>query len=161
VTDQRTPYDVLAVHCPSRRVVKADVLEACAGLENQAVADPPRLAVAAVQDMRFAGPRAREVWRALAAAGTTVYVYGRDLPAYVADGVPGLAIDDDDPLVDVWAFLLVWADGRARAMAASDVGRRTGEPASDDLHRDFDLVMTDDPPLVQECLTELGVGVGD
>ena len=69
--------------------------------------------------------------------------------------------DDDDPLVDVWAFLCVWADGRACAMAGADVGQPGGEPDEDDLRRDFALVETTDPGLVQACLAELGLSTGN
>lgn len=150
-----TPYDVIAENTAPRRVVKAEVLSVCAALEDAALADPPVVAVAAVQDMRFASPRARQVWKQLAEAGTDVRVYGRDLPAYVTDGVPGVTIDDEDPLVDVWAFLCQWRDGRARAMAGSDVGAQADEAGVNDLDRSFDLVETDDPALVTAALGTL------
>lgn len=126
-------------------------------LEARALAEPPRRAVAFVQDMRFASPRAREVWRELAAAGTAVTVYGRDLPAYVADGVPGVSLDEDDPLVDIWAFLVVWPDGRSAGFAGNDVGRGHGVEAVSDRDRDFDLAETEEPGPIRTCLSELGL----
>jgi hypothetical protein len=141
----------------SRRVVKADVFDVTIRLEARAMAEPPQRAVAFVQDMRFASPRAREIWRALAAAGTEVTVYGRDLPAYVIEGVPGISLDEDDPLVDIWAFLVVWADGRAAAFAGNDVGHGPDRHGVADLERDFDLAETEDPDAVRQCLAELGL----
>jgi hypothetical protein len=106
--------------------------------------------------MRFASPRARAIWRSLAAAGTEVTVFGRDLPAYVVEGVAGISLDEDDPLVDIWAFLVVWADGRAAGFAGSDIGRGVQSALSTDLDRDFDLAETEDPAIVGRCLAELG-----
>jgi hypothetical protein len=153
----RTPYQVLAAAGPSRRVRKADVFGATIKLEARALAEPPRRAVALVQDMRFASPRARDVWRELATAGTEVSVFGRDLPAYVTDGVPGVNLDEDNPLVDIWAFLVVWADGRAAGFAGNDVGRGKGADAVADRERDFDLAETEETGPILTCLSELGL----
>jgi DICT domain-containing protein len=113
--------------------------------------------VAVVQDMRFASPRAREVWHALARAGTDVVVFGRDLPAYVTDGVPGVTLDDDDPLVDEWAFLVVWSDGTAAGFAGADVEPGRFSRGAADLDRDFDLVESTDPDVVRVALAELAL----
>jgi hypothetical protein len=152
----RTPYDVIREATSSRRVAKPAVFGVTIRLEARALADPPARAVAFVQDMRFASPRAREVWRELAAAGTDVTVYGRDLPAYVVEGVPGISLDEDDPLVDIWAFLVVWADGRAAGFAGNDIGHGSQSAESTDLDRDFELAETEDPQIVGQCMSELG-----
>ena len=152
MSDSRTPFDVIADASKPRDVLKVDVLAICAHLEDESLADPPRIAVATVQDGRYAGTRARSIWRDLAAAGTEVRVYGRDLPAYVTDGVPGIAIDDDNPLVDIWAFGCEWPYGRGKAMAGADIGPTVGEPGSDDLRRGFRVVETDDPAVVRRCI---------
>jgi hypothetical protein len=148
---------VLAAAGASQRVRKADVFGVTLKLEGRALAEPPRRAVAFVQDMRFASPRARAVWRDLAAGGTEITVYGRDLPAYVADGVPGVSLKEDDPLVDIWAFLVVWADGRAAGFAGNDVGRGQGTDEMADRERDFDLAQTEEPGPILACLSELGL----
>jgi hypothetical protein len=124
-------------------------------LEARALAEPPACAVAFVQDVRFASPRVREVWRALAAAGTDVTVYGRDLPAYVVEGVPGIGLDDDDPLVDIWSLLVVWTDGRAAGFAGNDIDHGGLSAAPTDLDRDFDVAETEDAEIVGQCLSEL------
>jgi hypothetical protein len=147
---------VLAGAGASRRLAKAEMFQVTIRLEARAQADPPAQAVALVQDMRFASPRAREIWRSLAAAGTAVTVFGRDLPAYVTEGVPGVSLDDDDPLVDIWGFLVSWPDGRAAGFAGYDVGRGPDLHQVADLERDFDLAETEDPALVRGCLRELG-----
>jgi hypothetical protein len=152
----RTPFDVIRDGTSSRRVVKPEMFGVTIRLEARALAEPPARAVAFVQDMRFASPRAREVWRVLAAAGTEVTVYGRDLPAYVVDGVAGISLREDDPLVDIWAFLVVWEDGRAAGLAGTDIGHGAHSARSTDLDRDFELAETEDPEIVGRCLSELG-----
>jgi hypothetical protein len=156
MTARRTPYDVICGAAAARRVAKPDLVDITRVLEARALADPPVRVLAFVQDVRFALPRVREVWRRLAAAGTDVTAYGRDLPAYVAAGVAGVCLDDADRLVDVWALLVLWADGRAAGFAADDVGRDLDGPVPDD-QRDFDLAETEDPAVVRECLAELGL----
>jgi hypothetical protein len=151
----RTPYDVIRDSTSSHRVIKPQMFSVTTRLEARALADPPVRAVAFVQDMRFASTRAREVWRVLAAAGTDVTVYGRDLPAYVVAGVAGISLSENDPLVDIWGFLVVWADGRAAGFAGSDIGHGAHTARSTDLDRDFDLTETEDPETVERCLSEL------
>jgi hypothetical protein len=148
---------VISEGTSSRRVAKPQVFGVTIRLEARALAEPPARAVAFVQDMRFASPRAREVWAALAAAGTEVTVYGRDLPSYVVEGVPGISLDEDDPLVDIWAFLVVWADGRAAGFAGNDLGHGAQSARSTDLDRDFELAETEEPRIVGQCLSELGL----
>jgi hypothetical protein len=145
---------VIAAMAAPRRLSRSEVLTVCRDLERRACADPPRRAVAIVQDMRFASPRARDTWRRLAAAGVAVRVYGRDLPAVVTDGVPGRTLDDDDPAVDVWAFCVEWPDGRCDAMAAVDIAPETSrdDPATT---RDFWLVESREPATVRRAFDSL------
>lgn len=140
----RTPFDVLSDSTSVRRASRGEMLSVTKALEGRAVADPPRLAVVCIQDVRFASRRARQVWRTLAAAGTDVTVHGREVPAYLGDGVAGVAIVDSGPLADIWSLLLVWPDGRAAGFAGTDRGA------------DFDLVETEDPDVVQAGVGELG-----
>jgi hypothetical protein len=156
VTSRQTPYDVICAVAGMRRVAKPELLSVTLRLEARALADPPVRALAFVQDVRFAQPRVREVWRSLASAGTQVTAYGRDLPAYVAAGVAGVSLDDADRLVDIWALLVVWADGRGAGFAANDVGRDLDGDRIPDRERDFDLAETEDPRIVGQCLIELG-----
>jgi hypothetical protein len=128
-----------------RRLHRAELLAVTKGLEARALADPPGLAVVFIQDVRCASPRARQVWRMLAAAGAEVVVHGRDVPAYLADGVAGVTIDESGPLADLWSLLLAWPDGRAAGFAGTDLGA------------DFDVAETEDPGLVRMCLGELGL----
>ena len=139
-----TPYDVLRDAASVRRVTRAEMLAVTKALEARAIADPPRLAVVFIQDVRCASPRARQVWRTIAAAGTAVTVHGRDVPAYVADGVAGAAIDGSGPLADLWSLLVEWPDGSAAGFAGTDLGA------------DFDLAETEDADLVRECVRGLG-----
>jgi len=150
-----TPYDVMAPTTPARQLTKRDVLLRCREIEDDALKNTPTRMVALVQDQRFASDRARQVWRAVAAGGGEVTVLGRDLPAFVADGVPGRSLDDDDPLVDVWSVLVQWADGRAAGMAAIDVAVPPGVEGPDDA-RDFSYVETRDPDVIAGCMATLG-----
>ena len=163
MTERSTPYDAVVAVAEPRRLLKSEVLAVCRRLEGEALGDPPAQVVATIQDVRFASANARDIWTRLAAAGTAVTVYGRDLPAYVAPGVPGVALDDDDPLVDLWCLLVRWPDGRAAAMTASDVAGIAGidgEAAVADERRDFDLVATEDPTVVGRCFDALRVPAG-
>lgn len=144
MTSRRTPFDVLREAGAVRRVTRSQLLELTIRLEDRALADPPQVSAICIQDMRFASPRALRVWSSLAAAGTDVTVYGRDVTAYLGAGVAGVAIDDADPLVDVWSFLVVWPDGRAAGFAGTDLGD------------DFDVAESEQPGLVLRCLGELG-----
>ena len=88
--------------------------------------------------------------RRLAAAGTEVTLLARDLQGWVAPGVRGVDLDEDDPLVDEWVVVLPSPD-RPAVLAATDLR----QPAVDDLDRDFAYATSSDPEVVAACAEQL------
>lgn len=124
-------------------------------MELRALGDRPTTVVATLQDVRHLSDRTREVYAAIAARGADVTLYARDLPAYVAEGVRGVSLSDDDPLVDVWSVLV--AGGAAPvAFAAIDCYRAD----SVDMEREFEAARTDNESVVEQCLALLGRPIG-
>jgi hypothetical protein len=89
-------------------------------LEREGLTAPPRVVIACLQDVRYLTAATRGVCSALAAQGSRCQLYGRDLLACLGPGVVGVALNDDDPLVDVWAVVLL-SGTRPVAMAATDL----------------------------------------
>ena len=94
--------------------------------------------------MRHLSPRTRAVYTELAARGTDVVLLARDLQSWIAPGVRGVALDDDDPLVDVWSLVQL---GPTRAVALAAVDLHTPGVVEDDrrfaaaVSRDRDVVV--------------------
>lgn len=113
-----TPYDLVVQGerpCPAS---KDEVLRLTRALEREALAVPGPTG-ASLQDVRYVTERTRAAYARLAEAGAAPVLYARDLPAYVAPGVSGVALDDDDPLVDVWSLVVL--SERPVVMAAVDL----------------------------------------
>lgn len=168
-----TPYDVVVQAERPRRSDKNAVLRLSRALEREALATPGPTG-ASLQDVRYLTERTRTMYARLAAAGSAPVLYARDLPAYVAPGVTGVALDDDDPLVDVWSVVVL--SERPVVMAAVDLhvgGSGTGRPGpglpSVDLlgldpgrpparvgtERDFLVAVSRDPDVAAACLAAL------
>jgi hypothetical protein len=147
-----TPFDVVRGVERPRPVSKADVLRVARALEREALAVPPDTVAASLQDVRYLTPRTRAVYSAIAVTGPRRVLFGRDLPAYIAPGVAGVALDDTDPLVDVWSVVLLSATA-AVALAATDLH----EPAALDTDRRFLLAVTRDRDAVSACLHTLAL----
>ncbi len=126
------------------------MLRVARALEREALAVPPDTVAACLQDVRYLTPRTRAVYSAIAVTGPRRVLFGRDLPAYIAPGVAGVALDDTDPLVDVWSVVLLSATA-AVALAATDMH----EPAALDTDRRFLLAVTRDRDAVSACLHTL------
>ncbi|MBW3631371.1 MAG: diguanylate phosphodiesterase, partial [Gemmatimonadetes bacterium] len=87
----------------------------------------------------------------LAADGSGARLYARGLQAWLAPGVQGVALDDDDPLVDEWVVVLPGTE--PVVLAATDLGL-TG-CADDD--RTFTYGVSHDPHVVAGCGRLLGI----
>ena len=88
---------------------------------------------------------------ALAAAGAPARLHARELQAWLAPGVTGVALDDDDPLVDEWVVVLPGDD--PVVFAATDLR----VPDCEDGDRCFSYGVSRDPAVVQECGRLLGL----
>ena len=144
--DLRTPYAVVSSVERPRPVTKRELVRLSRQLELAAMVRPPRTVAAALQDQRFLTARTREVYRRLATAGADVTLLARGLQSWLAPGVRGVDLAEDDPLVDEWVVVLPAAD-RPSVLVATDLRR------SDvlDLDRDFTYATSRDPEVVAAC----------
>lgn len=142
-----TPYDVLVPRLSPTALSKRLLVARARRLERIALQQPAIRVIATLQDVRHLTDLTRSTYASIAAAGADVTLLARDLPAYVAPGVRGVALTDDDPLVDVWSVLVAGAAG-CLALAAQD-----RHDDADDLAREYDTVETDDAGLVVSCLS--------
>lgn len=141
-----TPFNLVSRDQQPRRAVKSEIMLAARELEQQARLVPPDVAAACLQDVRYLTARTRRSYQLIAAGGTPTTLYAQGLPAYVGPGVLGVALDEADPLIDVWAVLL--AGPQPVALAATDLH----EPDTDDASRPFLLAVSHDPDVVAACL---------
>ena len=144
--DLRTPYAVVTAVERPRPVTKRELVRLSRQLELAAMSRPPRLMAATLQDSRFVTARTREVYRRLAAAGADVTLLARGLQGWLAPGVRGVDLDEDDPLVDEWVVVLP-SPVQPAVLAATDLR----QPSADDLDRDFSYATSSDPQVVAAC----------
>ena len=147
-----TPYDVVARSEVTRPTPKSLLTALCRGLEREALAAPPPVAAVTLQDVRHLTPATLATYAELARAGTAVTMFARGLQAWLAPGVRGVALGDDDPLGDVWSLVFV-GGARPVAMAALDLFTEGVTDAA----RGFRAATTREPQLVEACARVLGV----
>ena len=146
-----TPYELVRRAAPAQDATKAELLGLTRRLERAALQAPPPAVAATLQDARYLTDRTRQVYAALAAAGAPARLHARDLQAWLAPGVTGIALEDDDPLVDEWVVVLPGPD--PVVFAATDL--RT--PGCEDEDRCFSYGVSRDPAVVQDCGRLLGL----
>ena len=146
-----TPYALVSGHEPVREATKRELIVLTRRLERAALAAPPPAVAATMQDARYLTERTRAVYAALAAAGSPGRLFARDLQSWLAPGVVGVALSEDDPLVDEWTVVLPGAD--PVVMAATDL-RLSGRADED---RCFAYAVSRDPEVVQVCGRLLGL----
>ena len=146
-----TPYELVRQAAPVQDTTKTELLRLTRRLERRALQSPPPAVAAALQDERFVTQRTRRVYAALAEAGASARLYARGLQAWLAPGVEGVPLDDDDPLVDQWVVVLPGRD--PVVLAATD--RRLAD--CDDADRSFSYAISSDPHVVASCGRLLGV----
>ena len=144
------PFDRVAASAPVLVADKRELLLRVRDLEARALSTSTTCAVACLQDARFVTPWTRDVYRTLASRGARVLMFGRGLRAYVDEGVQGIDLDDDDPLVDQWAVVFEGED--PVCLAARDL---QGPDAVED--RAFEYAVTRDPAVVRQVAADLGV----
>jgi len=141
-----TPYALVSAVEGCREVSKRELVALSRDLERAAFADPPTVAVASLQDQRFLSARTRQVYRGLADAGARVTLHARGLQSWLAPGVRGVDLDDDDPLVDEWVVVLL-SERRPAVLAAADLKH----PHVAQADRRFQCAVSYDADLVAAC----------
>ena len=145
----RTPYSVVSSAETPAPIEKRALIRISRQLEREALASTPEHLAAAMQDGRFLTERTRTAYAELAARGARVTLYARGLQTWLAPGVTGVSLDDDDPLLDEWAIVI--PSPAPVVMAAVDLRSDAG-----DLERRFLYAVSRDPAVVAECARLLG-----
>lgn len=146
-----TPYELLRRTTPVQDATKAELLRVTRRLERAALLAPPPAVAATLQDQRYLTDRTREVYASLAAAGSPARLHARGLQAWLAPGVVGVSLDEDDPLVDEWTVVLPGPE--PVVFAATDLRI----PDCEDDDRCFSYGISRDRELVEACGRVLGV----
>ncbi len=142
----QTPYALVTEAEEPVRAYKHELLRLSRRLERAALADPPPVVAASLQDARFLTDHTRTVYANLAAAGSKATLHARGLQSWVAPGVVGVSLDDDDPLVDEWTVVLPSPAGPV-VFAATDLA----EPCDQDSERCFLYAVSRDRDVVEAC----------
>ena len=148
---QTTPYELVRYAAPVQDATKRELVALTRRLERAALASPVPAVAAALQDQRYVTERTRGVYADLAARGTTARLHARGLQTWLAPGVEGVPLDDDDPLVDEWVVVLPGPE--PVVLAATDLGI----PSCDDEDRCFTYGLSRDPHVVAGCGRLLGI----
>jgi len=146
-----TPYELVRRTTPVKDATKVELLGQTRRLERAALHAPPPAVAATLQDQRFLTEHTRAVYAALAAAGSPARLYARGLQAWLAPGVTGVSLTDDDPLVDEWVVVLPGED--PVVFAATDLK----VPGCADDDRCFSYGVSRDPEVVAGCARLLGL----
>jgi hypothetical protein len=146
-----TPYTVVSAATAVEQTTKRELLALTRRLERAALRSRPPAVAATLQDARFVTDRTREVYAELAADGAGARLYARGLQAWPAPGVAGVALDEEDPLVDEWVVVLPGSE--PVVLAATDL--RTSNCADSD--RSFTYGVSHDPHVVASCGRLLGI----
>ena len=146
-----TPYQLVSAAVPVQDASKRELVALTRRLERQARDSAPPAVAATLQDVRYLTDRTRAVYAELAAAGAPARLHARGLQAWLAPGVSGVALDEDDPLVDEWTVVLPGRD--PVVFAATDLG--VTDCADDD--RAFRYGISRDPHVVASCGRLLGI----
>jgi hypothetical protein len=147
----RTPYEIVTAVETVRTAEKRALIAVTRGLEREALLDPPRVLAATFQDARFVTPQTREVYAQLAEQGTDVRLHARGLQAWLAPGVRGVAVDDDEPVVDEWSLVMP-CEQHPAVFVATD-----GVPGGADGALSYTWALSRDPDVVRACAHALGL----
>ena len=145
-----TPYAVVASTETPRTTTKRELIGMCRELERVALSAPPPAVAVALQDQRHLTPRTREIYASLAAAGAPARMFARGLQSWIAPGVTGISLDDDDPLVDEWVLVVPGTEPVVLAATDLDV------PGTADFDSSFTFAVSRDGEVVSACGRLLG-----
>jgi hypothetical protein len=148
---QETPYGLVSAVVDMQEASKRELVRVTRRLERAAVELRPPAVAATLQDVRYLTDRTRAVYAELAAGGAPARLHARGLQSWLAPGVTGISLDDDDPLVDEWTVVLPGRE--AVVFAATDLGNTD---CSDD-DRCFRYGISTDPEVVASCGRLLGI----
>ncbi len=146
-----TPFELVRQSVEVQDATKAELVVLTRRLERAALEHPPVAVAAALQDARHLSDLTREVYAALAARGAEARLHARGLQSWLAPGVVGVDLPEDDPLVDEWVVVLPGPE--PYVMAATDL--RT--PGCEDSDRCFSYGVSRDPHVVAGCGRLLGI----
>ena len=145
-----TPFGLVSAVVEATPTSKRELVRTSRRLEGVARRTRPPAVAAALQDARFLTDRTRAAYAALAEAGTPSRLHARGLQSWLAPGVTGVALDDDDPLVDEW--VVVVPGDEPVVLAAADLGL-----GGDDDAAGFRGAVCHDPDVVLACGRLLGI----
>jgi hypothetical protein len=148
---QDTPYGLVSAAVEVQEASKRELVLVTRRLERAAVARRPPAVAATLQDVRYLTERTRAVYAALAAVGAPARLHARGLQTWLAPGVTGVNLDEDDPLVDEWTVVL--PGDSPVVFAATDLGNTD----CDDDERCFRYGISEDAELVADCGRLLGI----
>lgn len=148
---QQTPYALVAAAVDVQEGSKRELVRLTRRLERAAVDHRPPAVAATLQDVRYLTDRTRAVYARLAAVGAPARLHARGLQSWLAPGVTGVCLDDDDPLVDEWTVVL--PGDHPVVFAATDLGITD----CDDDERCFRYGVSTDPAVVAGCGRLLGI----
>ena len=146
-----TPYALVSAATDVRRGTKHELIRLSRQLERTAREGRPPAVAASLQDARFLTERTRAVYAEIAAAGAQTRLHARGLQAWLAPGVAGVCLDDDDPLVDQWVVVVPGPE--PVVLAATDLG----DTGVADEQRTFTYGVSQDPHVVAGCGRLLGI----
>jgi len=149
-----TPYEIVTAVEPVRTASKFALIAVTRGIEREALLDPPVAVGATFQDVRYLTPETRASYEAMGARGVAVRLYARSLQAWLAPGVEGVALDDDDPLVDQWSLVVPALEHPVVFVATDFV------PGGGDGGMPFSWATSRDPEVVQACAHALDLRGG-
>jgi hypothetical protein len=147
-----TPYELVKSSVPVEDATKGELIGLTRRIEGEALRGRPPAVAATLQDERYLTDRTRAVYARLAEAGTAARLHARGLQAWIAPGVTGVALDDDDPLVDEWVVVVPGPEGVV--FAATDL---KVPDCDDDNERCFSYGVSRDPHVVAGCGRLLGI----
>lgn len=146
-----TPYAVVSAVAPVMVARKGALIGLTRQIEAVALDTRPRCVAATLQDARYLTPLTRSVYARLGSLGVRSRLHARGLQAWVAPGVEGVDLAEEDPLVDEW--VVVVPGPSPVAFAATDLH----DTDCEDALRSFSYAVTHDPAAVAEAARLLGV----
>ena len=146
-----TPYALVSAAAEVQRATKGELVALSRRLERAALRSRPPAVAATLQDARYLTERTRSTYAELAAAGAAARLHARGLQSWLAPGVEGVALDEDDPLVDEWVVVLPGSE--PVVLAATDLH----DVGCAEVDRAFTYALSHDPHVVAGCGRLLGI----
>ena len=148
--ERTTPFSLVRDTAPVRRAPKEELLRRVRQLERSTLTAPaPETVLACLQDARFLDRQTLSFYETTAGRGAAVALFARGARAWLADGVRGVDLDDDDALGDQWTVLV--CGPTSVCFAAQDLM----EQVEHDDERTFECAQTDDPAVCADVLEVL------